>query len=314
MTPRLRALSLMGLVGLTWAACGVDTDTDRDGFYTSPQLEGSYLYDCVPDDPSLHEGLAYYRDGDGDGYGDASRVCYICISAAEEAPPSTDAIDEVPCEADISYVFNNFDCDDGNEKVFQARQWYRDSDNDGLGDPSLALGTRTCPTDSNDSAPEGYVDNNLDCDDGSTTAGTARTFFFDDDGDGFGGDLFILSCTYSEDPDADGYLQGYVSRDDSDPAERQAKRDCDDERPDINPGVAYDCDGSDDLGYNNDCDDVVDEDKDNNWYPDEDQDGYGDPTREQSSCEPPDEGWTNNGGDCNDDDDQVPEVNPCEDL
>ncbi len=82
----------------------------------------------------------YYRDRDGDGYGDASSSIQACSQ-----PPG--------------YVTNHKDCDDNNALIHGPATYYRDADGDGLGDPNNSISV--CAT----RPPAGYVRNNYDCDD-----------------------------------------------------------------------------------------------------------------------------------------------------
>ena len=122
------------------------------------------------------------------------------------------------------------------------------------------------------------VDNNCDgtVDDDAVDR---TTFFMDGDGDGYGdADLPLEACEQPEDAvDNDG--------------------DCDDNDDDVNPDASEVCDGED-----NDCDGSVDNDAEDalTWYRDSDEDGFGDPGREERSCEQPD-GYVDNDQDCDDD-------------
>ena len=124
----------------------------------------------------------FYRDVDGDTYGDA-----------------TDMVES--CNVPSGYVEDDSDCDDGDAAVNPSTIWYVDSDGDGFGG-SYAL--ETCV------APVGYVLDSTDCDDvnGSIFPGApeycdgldqdcdglvndsdsidALTWYVDSDGDGFG--------------------------------------------------------------------------------------------------------------------------------
>ncbi len=171
--------------------------------------------------------------------------------------------------------------------------WYADADGDGYG---VVDAPATGPCDEDIS---GYVDNDLDCDDGDASinpdadeycngidddcdgqtdedAVDADTFFLDADGDGHGGTGGTV--TACEAPD------GYVDE----------STDCDDDDPETYPGAAERCDGLD-----NDCDGEIDEDLQELWYADTDADGYGNADSTLDSCDPG-EGWVADTTDCDD--------------
>ncbi|MCK6503117.1 FG-GAP-like repeat-containing protein [Myxococcota bacterium] len=75
--------------------------------------------------------------------------------------------------------------------------------------------------------------------------------------------------------------------------------DCDDGDEAVYPGAEELCNGEDD-----DCDDDIDEDLTGTWYADGDGDGWGDPDSAEESC-PPDGGWVEQAGDCDDGDETV---------
>ena len=103
----------------------------------------------------------WYADADGDGFGDPDAAI-------------------VACEPEVGYVADASDCDDGNEDIHpdadehcddvdedcngivddnpvDGEPYYADVDGDGYGDPESVV---WCV------APEGYVDNADDCNDG----------------------------------------------------------------------------------------------------------------------------------------------------
>ncbi|WP_281228751.1 DUF6443 domain-containing protein [Flavobacterium aquiphilum] len=81
----------------------------------------------------------WYKDNDGDGYGDSNSI------------PISDCYQPV-----YNYVSNNSDCDDQNANVTAGQSWYYDTDNDGFGDANSSP-VSAC------SKPYGnFVSNNLD--------------------------------------------------------------------------------------------------------------------------------------------------------
>ncbi|MEW7280548.1 N-acetylmuramoyl-L-alanine amidase [Aquimarina sp. 2201CG1-2-11] len=105
----------------------------------------------------------YYRDADGDGYGNTDFYRMSCF----------------PMDG---FVLKAPDCDDSNPAVTIAKQWYLDTDNDGHGQ-FQAVGPASCypPNDGNT-----YVTNNRDCDDTDPQIHNDLIWYRDADGDGFG--------------------------------------------------------------------------------------------------------------------------------
>ncbi len=124
------------------------------------------------------------------------------------------------------------------------------------------------------------VDNNCD---GVIDEGVKREWWYDLDGDGYGGSSASLeACTAPE---------GYVEEGD----------DCDDNDPQVNPGAEGDCNGEDDH-----CDGLADDRATALWYTDADGDGYGAPTTGFEDCLDA-SGFVMDGTDC---DDENPDVHP----
>lgn len=245
-------------------------DNDQDGFVD----EGLETY-------------VFYRDADGDGYGDISERLESCDPATPEG-----------------YVTTADDCDDTDPDLYGGVLYYEDIDGDLFGGEPVLL----CESD-----PLDYVSVDGDCNDtnaainpdalevcdevdnncdGETDEGVTSTFFIDSDADGFG--TAASSIAACEVPD------GYALTDD----------DCDDSVSSVYPGAAEVCDDLD-----NNCDGEIDEGVTTAFYVDSDADGYGSSTSSVLACEVPD-GYALTDDDC--DDDNVA-VNPgaaevCDDL
>ena len=251
--------------------------------------------DC---DSSVDEGVqtTFYRDADGDGYGDSSDSQDACSAPSGYVADSTDCDDSDnainPGAAEACDGIDN-DCDSSVDEGVQTT-FYRDADGDGYGDSS----------DSQDacSAPSGYVADSTDCDDSdnainpgaaeacdgidndcdsSVDEGVQTTFYRDADGDGYGDS--------SDSQDACSAPSGYVAD----------STDCDDSDNAINPGAAEACDGID-----NDCDSSVDEGVQTTFYRDADGDGYGDSSDSQDACSAP-SGYVADSTDCDDSDNAI---------
>jgi hypothetical protein len=240
--------------------------------------------------------LIWYRDADGDGFGDALNSTQACTAPLGYVSDNTDCKDDDntvnPGAIEVCDGKDN-DCngsiDENVKNIF-----YRDSDGDGFGDP--AISTQACTT------PPGYASNNTDCNDGdnavypgaievcdgkdndcngSIDENVKNIFYRDSDGDGFG-DPAISTQACSTPP-------GYVSN----------NTDCNDGDNAIYPGAIEVCDGKD-----NDCNGTVDENVKNTFYRDADGDGFGDAATSTQACTTP-SGYVSNSTDCNDADNAV---------
>jgi len=156
-------------------------DDDGDGFTI-----GGKLSDCDDSDPDIYP-VKYYRDVDGDGYGDASDNLVTCNDQPD------------------GYVTDNTDCDDDDPEEYPAI-YYRDADGDGYGDAYDSI--LDCPQ------PNGYVTNDIDCDDGD--AYIPVRYYEDADGDGEG-DIdseYRVLCPLFQ---PDGWEANNTDCDDTDP-------------------------------------------------------------------------------------------------
>jgi hypothetical protein len=178
-------------------------------------------------------------------------------------------------------------CGDGgsNDECYERTFW-PDADGDGYG----AFGSPLSACE----LPSGASQNPGDCDDNDSNVHPGAVEVCDDkDGDCDGkGDA--PKGTWYTDADGDGY------GDSASPfpacTQPQGKvtegTDCDDNDPDVHPGVPEVCDGDDDN-----CDGRTDLGYVATWYTDDDGDGYGAETEAVKTCDP-DPSWVTTLGDC----------------
>jgi hypothetical protein len=139
-----------------------------------------------------------WKDLDGKGYGDPNNGVTCLLGCG--------------CEPDL--VDNNLDCDDTNPNIRPGAHeicdgidnncngnideaggtvWYADADNDGYGD--VANPTLAC------NQPNGYVDNDLDCDDTDPGTNPGATDIPNDDGSVNVGDtVFLINFIFNGGP------------------------------------------------------------------------------------------------------------------
>jgi uncharacterized repeat protein (TIGR03803 family) len=145
----------------------VADNTDCDDAKASVHPGATEVCNGIDDncDGQIDEGLlnvTYYRDADGDGYGN------VAISITYCSPPT-------------GYVTSSTDCDDGDKTKHETFQFYVDSDGDGYGAGSLLS---VCAVDAA-TPPAGYALNNTDCDPADNTKWQSSLLYVDADGDGY---------------------------------------------------------------------------------------------------------------------------------
>jgi hypothetical protein len=236
-------------------ACGVASNTDCDDTSATAFPGATELCNGVDDDcdAAIDDAVgvvSFYRDQDGDGFGNAAVSVQNCTGVAPEG-----------------YGANSSDCDD-------TRLLYADTDGDGFGaGAAVACGVAT-KTDCDPARATAYpgaaeLCNGLDddCDAAADDGLTFSNYYTDADSDGFG-------ATGSTPVSACAPVSGRVLGDSSD---------CDDSRASVYPGAVETCNQRDD-----DCDAQVDEGLATvSYFPDADGDTYGfDSATAERSCAP----------------------------
>jgi hypothetical protein len=240
----------------------------------------------------------WYRDEDGDGYGDAARTRTGCGQPDGYVADDTDCddgdADINPAAPELCDGIDN-DCD-GDVDEDGPTPWYRDVDGDGYGDPADVV--TGC------GQPSGYVGNDADCDDSQASINPDAAELCDGIDNDCDGDVdeadAIDGDTWYADADSDGFGDAAVTTTAcTQPSGYVADAtDCDDSEPAAYPGADERCDGID-----NDCDGLIDGADaidPTTWYPDVDSDGFGDPAGSTiTQCNQP-AGYVADDTDCDD--------------
>ena len=244
----------------------------------------------------------WYTDADGDRFGDESTGAPACTRPEGTVADAGDCDDDNrqvnPTVPEICDGADN-DCDGDVDEAGAAgeRSWYRDIDGDGYGDElDTVVGC---------AAPEGYVDNDDDCDDGDEFISPDATDVcdtIDNDCDGIvdNGSGPEAGLWYA-DRDGDTWGDGTDVVYDCFAVAGRVNRagDCDDQAGSVNPGASETCNGVDDN-----CNTSIDEGVLLNFYRDADLDGRGDPADTRTACEAP-VGYVSSSADCNDEEPQA---------
>ena len=245
----------------------------------------------------------YYRDFDGDGWGDSAESKCLCSPSG------------------IYKVLKGGDCDDTNKTVNAGTPETCNGQDDDC-DGTIDEDTQDCETYFYDGDLDGYGltdDHQCLCAPGQGYTATiggdcndSLSFVHpgvqevcngdDDDCDGVVDNDGSTGCQpIYEDKDLDGFGNSFKSKCLCGPSGTYTAdqgMDCNDGNPNANPGMNELCDG-----FDNDCDKDVDEDGSDGcllYYMDGDGDGYGITAAVQCTCEPEGVYSAKLGGDCND--------------
>ncbi len=280
-------------------------DYDKDGYgspavadrlYYSVQPSGyvTNRYDCDDGNKYIHPNTEWYKDGDGDGRGNA-------------------AIKKTQCDQPLGYVINSDDINDGDEFItnIPPKNFYRDTDRDTFGSSNIKFYRSAAPSDGHT-----YVFNGNDLDDTNEyiTNIPPKNFYRDTDRDTFGSSNIRF---YRSVAPNDGHTYVFNGNDLDDTNEyitnippKNFYRDVDTDTFG-NPNVkfyrsavpddeyTYVLNGSD----HDDDDEFITDIAPKNFYRDVDTDTFGNPNVKFYRSAAPTDGYSyvTNGNDCNDD-------------
>ncbi len=234
----------------------------------------------------------YYKDADGDGFGDLtkSKISKTLVRGyVLNALDCNDRDQAVKPGATEGMDGKDNDCDGMTDEVL----FYQDNDGDGFGSAvtkqalSRPIGYAARSGDCDDTYEKTYPGAPETCDgkdnncDAAVDEGVKTTFYADADGDGFGNpNASAQACSVP-----DGYVANNTDADDADNT--------------IYPSAPEICDGKD-----NDQDGQTDEGVKTTFYADKDGDGFGTPGDTQLGCTRP-AGYVANDDDADDTDNTI---------
>jgi hypothetical protein len=252
-------------------------------------------------DGTVDEGVpteTFYRDQDGDGYGNPNVSTEACSQPDGYVTDNTDCNDNAENIHPGMDETGNFIDDDCDGEVDEYSTYYKDDDDDGFGNPDNSI--EGCY-----GQPWGYASNDADCDDSNPNIYPGGTEICNGLDDNCDGNIDEVQCaTYYFDADGDTYgdAENSTEATSQPPGYVDNNTDCDDSNAGVNPGVAETCNEVDD-----DCNDQVDDGLTMyTFYYDADEDGYGNPSNSIEVCHadlPP--GYVTNNLDCGDSSENV---------
>ncbi len=230
----------------------------------APEVCNGIDDDC---DGATDEGVikTFYRDADGDNYGNANSVIQFCTQP-------------------FGYVPDNSDCDDSDPKEYPGQLWYIDSDNDGH---SSGVASISCTRPAAYKLSSELTALSGDCDDTQASVYTGASEIcdnLDNDCDALADEALTRTTTCgtgvcSGNTGFETCTAGAWGGNTCDPFEGAV--------PEVCNGLDDDCDGATDEG-------VI-----KLFYKDADKDGYGNLSDSVQSCTLP-SGYVINNTDCND--------------
>jgi hypothetical protein len=187
----------------------------------------------------------WYKDNDGDTFGNPSIFIEACLKPIGYVANNTDCNDNnAAVKPTATEICNGIDdnCNGTIDDVLNGTKWYKDNDGDNFGNASIFIEACVKPT--------GYVANNTDCNDNNAAINPNATeicngidencnglvddcpggtlWYKDNDGDGYGNpSIYITGCNQPT---------GYVSN----------KLDCNDYNNQIRPNATEICNNIDD--------------------------------------------------------------------
>lgn len=242
----------------------VDQDGDCDGANASISPAADEVCDGMDnncddrvDEDEAVDASAWFKDVDGDGYGDETTVLTQCdpptgyIAEGGDCDDTSAAISPAADEVCDS-LDNNCDGRVDEDEATDAPTWFKDEDVDGYGDDSSTLAS--CST------PSGYTGQGGDCDDSNSAINPGADEVCDSADNNCDSrvdeDEAIDAPTWFEDADDDGFGDATTTRTSCSKPNNYVDNDddCDDSQDVVYPNAPGLCDGLD-----NDCNGDVDE-------------------------------------------------------
>ena len=149
-------------------------DSDADIYPGATEYCDGYDNDCdsVVDEGDAVDAAVYYKDADGDTYGDVNTTLAACSLPTGYVSDTTDCDDSDAAENPAASEVCDGDDDDcdgdiDEDSAIDATTWYLDDDSDGYGDASVTHVSCVAPAD--------YVSGSTDCDDDHDTVHPGAT-------------------------------------------------------------------------------------------------------------------------------------------